>query len=283
MRKSLSTQECFHFFANQVQTVGYSGNVRFNGTDLYSYYTPIGRWLPDGALALAYRSYSPTTTGHQSDLRRAVPQGTKIIFVYEIGRVDDVLRQAKIRSDSLNQRALTARTKTDEYRRQARTIVENANAYAQAEGDPQRIEVAEMTPEQTLAHKAALKTAKKAEKARIAERQAYILKAKADQLASWLSGDTSVSAYGLRELEVKLRVLGDIVQTTQGASIPLADAVKLWPLIQRCKGGDKCFIPGQPLGSYKLTQIKSDGTLIVGCHTIPYSELQRIATQLNLV
>jgi hypothetical protein len=282
MRKSLKSAECFHFFANKVQEEGYSSNVRFKGNDIYSYRTPIARWLPDGSLAVATRNYSPTTTGHQSDLRRALPFRVKVIRVYEIDTVDGVFRQAEILSDNLNKQALTARTRADEYRMQARSIIDDANAYAVAHGDPQRIEVVELTPEQELAHKQALKAANKAERQRKAEREAHALKVNADRLEKWLSGDTSVSAYGLRELGVKLRVLGDIVQTTQGASIPLADALTLWPLVQRCKAGDKCFTPGQPLGSYKLTKIRENGSIVVGCHDVPYSELERIAMQLNI-
>lgn len=283
MRKSLSTQECFHFFANKVQSEGYSGNVRFDGNNIYSYCTPIGRWLPDGSLAIATRNYSATTTGHLSDLRRAIPRTVKVIRVYEIDSVYGVFSQAKALSDNLNKKALTARTRADEYRMQARTVVENANAYALALGDSSRMVIEELTPEQEHAHKEALKAAKKAERQRKAEREARALKANAERLEKWLSGDLSVSAYGLRELGVKLRVLGDIVQTTQGASIPLADAIKLWPLIQRCKAGDKCFTPGQPLGGYKLTKIRANGSIVVGCHDVPYSELERIAIQLELV
>jgi hypothetical protein len=285
MIKSLSTQECFHFFANKVQPEGYSRsrNVSFHGNCLYSYSAPIGKWLPDDSLAIATRNYSPTTLGHQNDLRRATPRTVKVISVYGIDTVDGVFSQARVLAAQLNKKALTARIHGDYYRGQARDIVANANAYAEALGDPQRIVVAELTPEQERADKEALKAADKEEKARKAEREAYALEVNAERLEKWLSGDTSVSSYGLRELAVKLRVRGAAVETTQGAAIPLADAIKLWPVVQRCRKGDKCFTPGQPLGYYKLTQIRSDGTLIVGCHTIPYSELQRIATQLNLV
>lgn len=283
MRKSLSTSECFHFFANQVQPEGYSGNVRFNGNDLYSYSTPIGRWLPDGSLAIATRNYSPTTTGHLSDLRRAIPPRVKVISVYEINTVVGVLAQANILAYTLSKRALTARTRADEYRMQARTVVENANAYAEALGDPQRLVLQELTPEQEDAHKEALKAANKADRIAKASREAHALKVNAERLEKWLSGDTSVSAYGLRELGVRLRIRGEVVETTRGAGIPVIDAIKLWPLIQRCKAGDKCFTPGQPLGHYRLTKIRENGSIVVGCHDVPYSELERIAVQLELV
>lgn len=284
MRISLkSTAECFHFFANKVQAEGYSGNVRFSGNFLYSYREVIGKWLPDGSLAVAARYYSSTTASHRADLRRAVPPSVKVINVYEIGAVADVFRQARVMSENLFKTAVTARVRGDEYRRQAREIVENANAYAAAMGEAVRMEVARLTPEQELAHRKAVKDANKLAKAKLAEREAIILRTHSEQLDKWLAGDTATSAYGFRSLGVRLRVRGNVVETTQGASIPLDDAIKLWPLVQRCKAGDKCFTPGHPLGNYKLTKIRGNGSIVVGCHDVPYSELERIATQLNLV
>lgn len=284
MRKSLSSvQECCHYFANRVQQEGYSGNVCFSPSGFYSYGTVIAKWLRNGVLVVATRGYSSRTSSHQSDLLAAIPRGVKVIKVFEIESVSVVFRQAKILSDNLNKQALTARKRGDEYRMQARSIIEDANAYAEAIGDPSRLVVEELTPEQELAHKQALKAANKAERDRKAKRKAHFLKVNAERIDRWLAGDTTVSSYGFRELGVKLRVLGDIVQTTKGANIPLTDAIKLWPMVQRCKAGDKCFTPGQPLGSYKLTKIRENGSIVVGCHDVPYSELQRIATQLNLV
>jgi hypothetical protein len=147
MRISLkSTAECFHFFANKVQAEGYSGNVRFSGNCLYSYREVIGKWLPDGSLAISRRSYSSTTAGHRADLRRAVPPSVNVISVYEIGAVADVFRQARVLSDNLYKTAVTALVRGDEYRRQAREIVEQANAYAAAMGEAVRMEVLRLTP-----------------------------------------------------------------------------------------------------------------------------------------
>lgn len=283
MRKSLRSQECFHFFANKVQHEGYSGNVRFEGNDLYSYRTVIAKWLPDGSLAVSTRTYSSTTTGHQSDLRRATPSTVKIIYVYEIDIVAGVFRQAQILADELNKQALTARTRGDMLRGNALNIIAAANAYAEALGDPQRLEVPELTPEQAEAYKIAQKAANKARRERQAAREAEALLTNAERLEKWLAGDTSVSTYSLRGVGVKLRWKDDRIETTQGASIPAADAVKLWPLIQRCKAGDKCFTPGQPVGNYQLTKIREDGSIVVGCHDVPYSELERMAKQLQLL
>jgi hypothetical protein len=36
------------------------------------------------------------------------------------------------------------------------------------------------------------------------------------------------------------------------------------------------------VGHYRLTKIRGDGSMVVGCHDIPYSEIEMIARQLGL-
>ena len=282
MRTVLKSQELFHFWANKIQSEGRSGNTRFEGNDLYSYRTVIARHLPDGSTAISTQTYSPTTTDHQASARRALPVYGKLIPVYQIGSVKSVFNDAKRESDSLQTKALTARTNADAYRMQARVILADANRYAMAMGSAERLEIVELTPEQQEAHKTAHKAALKAKRERKAKQQVEAEALAAERLTAWMAGDTSVSSYTLRTLAVRLRIRGDVVESNQGADIPLADAVKLWPLIKRCKAGDKCFTPGQPLGHYKLTKIREDGSIVVGCHDVNFSELERIAKQLKL-
>lgn len=282
MRKVLKSQELFHFWANKIQSEGRCGNTRFDGNDLYSYRTIIARHLPDGSVAVSTRNYSPTTGGHQSDARRALPDSSKLIRVYEIDTVAGAFRSAKVEAKVLQTKALTARTKAEDYRMQARVILEQANRYAEAMGSSERVEIVELTPEQQEVHKAAHKAALLAERERKAKQQADAEKLAAERLAAWVSGDTSVSAYSLRSLSVRLRIRADNVETTQGASIPVADAIALWPIIERCRKGDKSFTPRHKLGNYQLTKIREDGGIVVGCHDIKYSELARMAVELAL-
>ena len=37
------------------------------------------------------------------------------------------------------------------------------------------------------------------------------------------------------------------------------------------------------LGHYKIDRIETDGTLTAGCHVIPYSEIERIAPELERI
>lgn len=100
--------------------------------------------------------------------------------------------------------------------------------------------------------------------------------------AEWQSG-----AYGqLHTNPVMLRVDGEEIQTSQGARIPLAAAPMVWAKVERARKSGRCYEPSGladvTIGDYALTRIEADGTLVVGCHTIPYSELALMARTLGL-
>lgn len=88
-----------------------------------------------------------------------------------------------------------------------------------------------------------------------------------------------------REGAIMLRVNGEQIETSQGARIPLVAAPLVWAAVQRAirKGG---YVPsglgGMKIGDYAVTRIGADGTLEVGCHTIPHSELRAMARALNI-
>ena len=79
-----------------------------------------------------------------------------------------------------------------------------------------------------------------------------------------------------------LRVKDDQIETTKGARIPVSEAPVLWRLITRAMKGERDYEVGQPVGVYRLTKIGRDGSLVVGCHNIPYSETSMVAHQLGL-
>ncbi len=82
----MNTNEVFHLWAHQAKPAGKSGNVRFDGVDLYSYGAIIATMI-NGVVVLSDRSYSMTTARHQSKARQALTyeQMDKCIQVPEIG------------------------------------------------------------------------------------------------------------------------------------------------------------------------------------------------------
>ena len=67
----MNTNELFHLWAHQAKPTGKSGNVRFDGVDLYSYGAIIATMV-NGVVVLSDRSYSMTTARHQSKARQAL-------------------------------------------------------------------------------------------------------------------------------------------------------------------------------------------------------------------
>lgn len=94
----------------------------------------------------------------------------------------------------------------------------------------------------------------------------------------------SHSFMGMRDA-VMLRVNGEQIETSQGARIPLAAAPMVWNLVERAiaRGGWKpSGLSAVKIGDYAVSEIRADGTLVVGCHEIPHSELRSMARQLGL-
>ena len=72
---------------------------------------------------------------------------------------------------------------------------------------------------------------------------------------------------------MRLRVKGDTVQTTHGANVPVIEARKLYRAL---KAGVN--IEGQQVGYYRVTRV-TESELVIGCHSIPLSEVERVAPE----
>ncbi len=80
----------------------------------------------------------------------------------------------------------------------------------------------------------------------------------------------------------------DIIETSQGAEFPTADAIRAWPLLQRIhkatfKDGKPWRTNGQriPLGNFRIDSITTQG-LVAGCHKLAWGEVVRMARDLGL-
>lgn len=98
-------------------------------------------------------------------------------------------------------------------------------------------------------------------------------------LAEWLNGGTYNSA--LRAFEkASIRVMGNNVETSQGAELPLAHALRL---IRRL---DKGLVKqGDAVGSFTVNKIDQD-LIVIGCHKLSLSQCRdalKNVTQLQLV
>jgi hypothetical protein len=133
--------------------------------------------------------------------------------------------------------------------------------------------------------------AREAEQAAIAERQRLAALAEAQPgFAAWLAGDSHYCPSPFRSAPdgtAYLRVSGDTLETSQGAKVPLAHAIRIFRLVAECrKAGRAILMEGKSearVGQFTVDRIDSDGSFTAGCHRIGWSEIERVARIVGLV
>ncbi len=121
-------------------------------------------------------------------------------------------------------------------------------------------------------------------KAKEQEKQEARLK---EALDAWLKSQTPSLPYRLHALRpTRIRAFGGKLETTQGASVPMADALRLFPLLKRCRSRGEGWTPaglsGLKAGPYAINRIDADGSFQAGCHLIVWSEVERLAKELEV-
>jgi hypothetical protein len=110
----------------------------------------------------------------------------------------------------------------------------------------------------------------------------------AELIAYWRqTGIDATSNYALRSWPCMLRIDGDAIVTSWGASFPSEHARRAWPVIKRVfESGKAWHTNGHkiPLGHFKVDSIVPDngGTLRAGCHTLARAEIELCAAALGL-
>lgn len=127
------------------------------------------------------------------------------------------------------------------------------------------------------------KQAAKAAKAREKAQAAAQLKARADALEylnDWKTDHTMRTPYYGREYPCYLRVKGGEVETSQGASVPVKHALRLYALASKCRDAGKVWeSPPEKafaVGHYTLTSISATGDVVIGCHSLTWDEMTRV-------
>jgi hypothetical protein len=291
MRNVVSNSEIPHLWAHKRQPSARNGKDSFYFKDetIFSYgpHFPIAKHLPGGAIAFTRRTSSPTTNGHMNAVRRAIPQGVTVVYVLRPTEPAVSQREAheKLVEEALKL-AAKARKHAESHRAHALRIAEDFNRYADLLGESCRIDTAPITQGDLAALRKSLADADARRQAEAEEAQRQAAVRLADAAQDWRNHGPTQS-WQLRSLGVLLRLSADRsqIETSQGAVIPTAEAVALWPLLATLKARGKAHEfshLGRALGAYRIERFKADGSLIVGCHDIPWAELERMATALDL-
>jgi hypothetical protein len=288
-----SHNEVAHIWASQSQYEGRGGNIFFEDGVIYSYgyHFPVARFAPEfGDIVLfTNRGYSSSTGKHKTLIRGAIPRNFEVIYC------DDPKRSADHNLDKWRAAVEWMRrdfaAKTHKITRGNLAIeifktCESAIVYCMA----LKIAAPEWTIEpndEMAARDYVYELAKAREIKKAAARAEYEKNAaleSAERLALWAIGENAYTG-GFEFHPTVLRIKAESIQTSRGANIPVADALKLWPLLLRAKNSGKTLEAGLHsinLGAYRFNSF--DGhTLIVGCHSIAWDQLEKMAIQLNLI
>jgi len=286
MKKVFSNSgEVAHLWAHQTQAEGRAGNVFFRDSLYFSYGTHycIGRVFSPERVALNIENNSPTTNRHRREARHATSHMSQI-FVYgpdgmpEKGRTERAIQH-------LMEKAAAAKPdgRRPGYLAEALQVAEHYNIFCDwAKYTTRKIELPAYDEAEMARMRKVQREYTAAERERAKARAAQLALSLAEKIAAWRAGSGYGLPYGVGTM-LRLNSNNPYVETSHGAQIPVEDAKRLWPIIRRTMRGDRDYEVGMPLGDYQLTKIRRDGSIKVGCHDIPYVEIEGIAVQLGLL
>lgn len=293
MKTVFSNDMVAHVWAQQSQSEGRNsgGSLYFRDSMIFSYRdsAPLARFVEHkGRRAVLHtiESYSITTSGHQSRVRRAVHgvPAFNVLHVIETRHADNMANY-KARLDAAILRAARANGNGAEYRmNEAIALANEANGYAEFFGLRTRLPVPEWTDEFKAKARARATAATARKAAQTRERD------KAQRLAWQEAADMWLACHPDARLpfnfpDTLLRINGDLVQTSKGAEVPLEHARRLWPIIERVRQSGTPYVRNghtEHVGHFAVDRIDTSGDLTIGCHRIKFDQVQRIARELGL-
>ena len=301
MKTKGTNSDVAHYWANQTQDQlsNANGSFYFEGKTIYSYgkHFPIASILDDCVL-FTTGSYSVTTAKHISDARQAIRGHGLIVFNVDncepswVFNDDDETKNFNhinnfkdyvTRYDDILKKAATARSNKEWLLGSAESLANEANMYADHfKLGVVKIDASEIDLE-SIKETLKIQRAEKAKAKKAAKIQAE--KDNAEKIERWRGGERVNLPYNL-DCMIRFNAEKDIIETSQGANIPVIAARKLWRLISAARNSKKAFdvrIVKMRLGHYTLDSIGKNGDIKVGCHFIKYAELQGMAKTLNLL
>jgi len=135
-----------------------------------------------------------------------------------------------------------------------------------------------------LAHARATRAARFEAKAE-RERIAAVQKA-AEQTARWLAGESTYNHARTDETgSAYFRVNGTELESSMGARVPIADAVRVFRFLKLCReNGRSWHANGSrlPVGSFQVSEIHADGSFVAGCHSVKWHAVEAAAALLGI-
>jgi hypothetical protein len=285
----MNNSQISHAWAHQTKPNGKGSNLFFEGDTIYSYgyHFPIAKKVNSGTVLFTSRSYSNTTAGHKSLVARAIPSAWATIVIPHFRKCNDNLSYFEETFKTALDNYKKSRKFKDGLLERIQSHLENFRAYCDAFQVPFEdfsdnlkallfIVESESFVETSEERQARIQRQDAQEK----KRREKELLALADKIDAWKRGEQVYGFYQSRGSLAFLRVKGDKVETSQGASVPVSEALRLFRFIQSIQGDfikESCKV-----GDFTFTEL-SNGVATIGCHKIALEEMQRILAECEAV
>ena len=285
--KYSSNRELIHVWAHDSspEIMKQANSVTCHNNILYSYSTAIGQIVNNDTVIYNTASYSNTTSKQQSLMYQSTSHYLNRIYLsihkYDLNHLifsqhsfNEIIFEPNLKQASeFLLKASRSKKYKDFYSSKALSIFDNLERYALL------FNLAYELPNVDALTESALKADKEA-KALEKIYKAKRIQQQAEALANWRLGLDVRNHFEITALRIK----DDVIETSRGAKIPLEHAVKFWSLINSWHQKGITYTKNNHsihLGNYAVNRFEND-ILTVGCHQIPYSEIQNIANQLHL-
>jgi hypothetical protein len=293
MKTKFNNKETCHLFFNDAnlralnQVIG-STNLYFKGNTLYSYgyhYELAIIVNPDTVFMNSSR-YSATTVKHQAYTRNAYNRYVfPNAFYFDFPKTDhanmhEAARKyymAEIQNNLEN--ASRAKSRKDFYLSYAIGEANTLQRFLTLFPDystPEALASIESVKSVDLeALKKSLDQVARQKALETKIRNEEIRKENEEKIQNWINGVSNHFPWQVSD--VYLRAIDGTLQTSKGARVDLKEAKILFMMMQAGKP-----VHGEMLGSYRVVRYVND-TLVIGCHTITKTEIDRFAASQNWI
>lgn len=299
MKTVFKSSEIYHQWAHQLAPRGRApASISFEGVAFQSYATEIGRILERKgrkAYLLNITSYSPTTSGHQSALRRAVPHDALVFRIGDIGRgcslafgFDDKQLGTRLFDHALEAAAHAAAQlprARSEWKKNS-LASEQAAWLADARAISEFFSLRRKVDDKAVARLAdRIAADRRVREAAIRKANAEAEARNAEQVAKWVAGEPV--RFPIAVSKIYLRVViatndisrTELLETSRGVTVPLAEAERAYRFAQRVRAtGWRRNGEQFAVGKFQLDSVSEAG-IIAGCHHIDWATAEAFAAQ----
>ena len=282
--------QVLHLWANQSQSDARSSNVFFEGNTAYSYgyHFPLGQihdFNGHKIAVLTSHSYSNTTAKHKnwswSATSHLIQLSSSKVDCLDAALLETQTALIDDLSSNFTRRSFYSGSKTNHYNEYYKKQVETFNKTCDVlKQSKMKLDVSQDFIESMNDHVKACLEHQKVLDAEFDVRQAKRQLKLAEKLKVTIdlrkNGGPLTSDLRMLRPQI-IRVQGDLVETSSGASVPLNEAKQLLSKLI-----NKTAKENESIGSFKFNNL-TNGIVVIGCHQISLEQAKQVLIPLTLV